>query len=604
MATAGAALPASRAGHGGSGTWAPAETGREQREHRGQREYRPAPAPWSAGAAGGTASPGSRHHRAPPALAPPAIPGTDPPAPPGTGTRGTRGTPGTPGSAASATASLWNGFSEAKRLELERQLMEHTMADPYLMQEKPLELQKHLAAVSERQQSALRRNQSYRREFRRLQEHMDTTGLEMIRKMEAWYGREIKSLLSLQEGSLSAGGDKEEGSSEQNPLMTTRAMGFVPGGWWEPALQTRRGLKVPQAGGRAGMGTEAAVPREWFHPDTAFLGCPTPAVSATGGLGTQQEPCQPPFPEGCGAQSRSSAAGETEGSLEGAHGDLAASQEGSEQLLSSAPDPTPATPEEGQLQGGVPGSKSVLSDWWAGPEESSAELLVSSSAEEGVTPSTASAQQGRDGDAQAGEGSPLPPLSPTLAQQEPWDSSAPHRDTEVLQSHLSHHSLVLEQHRAQAPEGAAEISDDLLALEAQDSQALPMLREALPGERGDGSPVQGEESSCSLPSIPTDGEGEQAERAARLTGTGEPGGDMDDDSSKASDGREAPLETSSSSDGIVLPFSRTETRKEKVTAIKSKAFWGESDDSSSELEAALRPQTHSAQSDDFDDFYA
>ncbi|XP_032537654.1 centrosomal protein kizuna isoform X2 [Chiroxiphia lanceolata] len=454
--------------------------------------------------------------------------------------------------------------------------MEYTMADPYLVQVKSLELQKHLAAVSERQQSALRRNQSYRREFRRLQEHMDTTGLEMIRKMEAWYGREIKSLLSLQEGSLSAGGDKEEGSSEQ----------------------------VPQAGGRAGIGTEAGVPREQFHPATAFLGCPTPAVSATGGLGTQQEPLQPPFPEGCGAQSRNSAAGETEGSLEGAHGDLAASEEGSEQLLSSAPDPTPATPEEGQLQGGVPGSKSVLSNWWAGPEESSAELLVSSSAEEGVTPSTASVQQERDGDAQAGEGSPL---SPALAQQEPSDSSAPHRDTDVLQSHLSHHSLFLEQHRARALEGAAEMSDDLLALgeEAQDSQALPVLREALPGEHGDRSPVQGEESSCSLPSIPTDGgEGEQAERAARLTGTGEPGRDMDEDSSKASDSREAPLETSSSSDGIVLPFSRTETRKEKVTAIKSKAFWGESDDSSSELEAALRPQTHSAQSDDFDDFYA
>ncbi|XP_032537652.1 centrosomal protein kizuna isoform X1 [Chiroxiphia lanceolata] len=482
--------------------------------------------------------------------------------------------------------------------------MEYTMADPYLVQVKSLELQKHLAAVSERQQSALRRNQSYRREFRRLQEHMDTTGLEMIRKMEAWYGREIKSLLSLQEGSLSAGGDKEEGSSEQNTLMMIRVMGFVPGGWWEPALQTRQGLKVPQAGGRAGIGTEAGVPREQFHPATAFLGCPTPAVSATGGLGTQQEPLQPPFPEGCGAQSRNSAAGETEGSLEGAHGDLAASEEGSEQLLSSAPDPTPATPEEGQLQGGVPGSKSVLSNWWAGPEESSAELLVSSSAEEGVTPSTASVQQERDGDAQAGEGSPL---SPALAQQEPSDSSAPHRDTDVLQSHLSHHSLFLEQHRARALEGAAEMSDDLLALgeEAQDSQALPVLREALPGEHGDRSPVQGEESSCSLPSIPTDGgEGEQAERAARLTGTGEPGRDMDEDSSKASDSREAPLETSSSSDGIVLPFSRTETRKEKVTAIKSKAFWGESDDSSSELEAALRPQTHSAQSDDFDDFYA
>lgn len=33
------------------------------------------------------------------------------------------------------------------------------------------------------------------------------------------------------------------------------------------------------------------------------------------------------------------------------------------------------------------------------------------------------------------------------------------------------------------------------------------------------------------------------------------------------------------------------------------AFWGESEESSSELEAALRPQSHGADSDDFDDFY-
>lgn len=40
-----------------------------------------------------------------------------------------------------------------------------------------------------------------------------------------------------------------------------------------------------------------------------------------------------------------------------------------------------------------------------------------------------------------------------------------------------------------------------------------------------------------------------------------------------------------------------------LSVSSSAAFWGESDDSSSELEAALRPQTHSTNSDDFDDFY-
>ncbi|XP_069810326.1 centrosomal protein kizuna isoform X2 [Dendropsophus ebraccatus] len=37
--------------------------------------------------------------------------------------------------------------------------------------------------------------------------------------------------------------------------------------------------------------------------------------------------------------------------------------------------------------------------------------------------------------------------------------------------------------------------------------------------------------------------------------------------------------------------------------MKSKAFWGESDDSSSDIEAILRPQTNQAEGDDFDDFF-
>lgn len=40
-----------------------------------------------------------------------------------------------------------------------------------------------------------------------------------------------------------------------------------------------------------------------------------------------------------------------------------------------------------------------------------------------------------------------------------------------------------------------------------------------------------------------------------------------------------------------------------LSFLSPTAFWGESDDSSSELEAALRPQTHGTDSDDFDDFY-
>ncbi|XP_071438120.1 centrosomal protein kizuna [Pithys albifrons albifrons] len=552
--------------------------------------------------------------------------------------------------------------------------MEHTMTDPYLLQS--LALQRQLAAVCECQRRALRRNQTLRQQSLRLEAHMAASGWEMLHNMEAWYGREIKRLLSLQEGNLSAGGDKEEGSSEQ----------------------------VLQAGRWAGIGTKTAVPREQHHPAAAFLGCPMPAVPATGGLGMQQGPPQPPVPVGLGAESQS-AGGESAGSVEGAvaHSDLAAREEGSRQLISSAPDPKPATPREGQWQGSAPGSKPGLSDWQTGTEESSAQLLVPTSAEEEVTRSAPGAQ---DRDAQAGGGSPLAPLSPPMAQEEPSDSSAPDRkhtdfnlfdmkaqdrdkhDNDAHRSPLlifptlaevtsgflelplraflkekvgikdrvcvdplvspvsatrvgvpltvlclflrdtclGHRVLPLEQPRAQPPQGVAEVSDNLLASgeEAQDSQALPELRENLPGEPGDRSPVQGEESSCSFSSAPAEGrEGEQAGHTAR--DSGEPGvtsscedqseeesteekipitgRDLGDDHSKANDSQDMHSESSSSSDGVVLPFSRNETQKERVTAIKSKAFWGESEDSSSELEAALRPQTHSAGSGDFDDFY-
>nr|XP_055028053.1 centrosomal protein kizuna isoform X1 [Misgurnus anguillicaudatus] len=39
------------------------------------------------------------------------------------------------------------------------------------------------------------------------------------------------------------------------------------------------------------------------------------------------------------------------------------------------------------------------------------------------------------------------------------------------------------------------------------------------------------------------------------------------------------------------------------SAVQSKAFWGESDDSNSEIEMALRPQSRKSSTNDFDDFY-
>ncbi|XP_008282414.1 centrosomal protein kizuna [Stegastes partitus] len=52
------------------------------------------------------------------------------------------------------------------------------------------------------------------------------------------------------------------------------------------------------------------------------------------------------------------------------------------------------------------------------------------------------------------------------------------------------------------------------------------------------------------------------------------------------------------------PYPRRETTKSKLhSALQSKAFWEESDDSNSDIEAALRPQPFHTNGEDTDDFY-
>ncbi|XP_030247391.1 centrosomal protein kizuna isoform X7 [Sparus aurata] len=76
----------------------------------------------------------------------------------------------------------------------------------------------------------------------------------------------------------------------------------------------------------------------------------------------------------------------------------------------------------------------------------------------------------------------------------------------------------------------------------------------------------------------------------------------DDDLSGINHGREEDLgraKRSSHQD----PYPRKENTNSKAhSALQSKAFWGESDDSNSDIEAALRPQPFSTNNDDIDDF--
>ncbi|XP_065488059.1 centrosomal protein kizuna [Caloenas nicobarica] len=561
--------------------------------------------------------------------------------------------------------------SEAKRLELERKLME-CIQSAYQNKMKCMKLKKYWKEIDERQKGALVRNQTFLKEFDQFEAHLKTSSLETIQKMEAWYGREIKRALSLQEGNLSAAGDKEEAAKEQ----------------------------VPQVGRPSGVSTRAAV-------------------LATGALGTLQKPLQPtesrsapdlslcsPSLEGLGPDSRSADL-ESGASAEGAAscGDPAAGEEGSEQLISSASNPKPAALEEERPRGSVPGPKPLLSTWWPREEASSAEPSVPVSVEDVIPWGTASPAAGgeRGRDVCAAQGSPLHPPSLPSASSAPdglpgtlaglvralqriedaalrspqrralyqgghagtvgtaellsfcnrdgslkdddleaCEAAVLHqlralflsalngclppektlhaegravdekqtrlgqREAAVLQTCLSNHALFLKKHQVQLPAEVAEMFERLLLSErAQDGQAVPVLREVLPEEHGDRSSAQSAESCRGSPSIPQDGgEPAAAKQAPRLAGSaGERGWGAGDNGSKAKESQEMRLETSSSSNERSPPFPRTETRKGMVTAIKSKAFWGESDDSSSEIEAALRPQSHRAEADEFDDFY-
>lgn len=75
----------------------------------------------------------------------------------------------------------------------------------------------------------------------------------------------------------------------------------------------------------------------------------------------------------------------------------------------------------------ITGAKPSLSSWWAHREGSSAKLPVPAGAEEEARPSIPSLQQEQGRDTQAPEGSLLSPPNPPAAQEEPLDSSAPHR---------------------------------------------------------------------------------------------------------------------------------------------------------------------------------
>ncbi|KAM9249266.1 centrosomal protein kizuna [Dugong dugon] len=246
--------------------------------------------------------------------------------------------------------------------------------------------------------------------------------------------------------------------------------------------------------------------------------------------------------------------------------------------------------------------------------------------------------------------------SPTRESEQP-----PHSD--LLRAQLSQHVTILnEQDSSLTEEIAKPFEVSTVRNEHQRMKATALLKKALTEECADRSSIHSDESSCSLPSILNDNGGiKEANLGLWLnsvpTGEQEVSSSCRDESKEESVATKIPVtETKayqllkrstlqdnthqtedrfhkagvstsqlpglnvgsgtfktkttnkiaseanfSSSEGS--PLSRHENKRKLTTTLKSKDFWGESDDSNSEIEAALRPRNHNTSTDDFDDFY-
>ncbi|XP_034861639.1 centrosomal protein kizuna isoform X1 [Mirounga leonina] len=233
----------------------------------------------------------------------------------------------------------------------------------------------------------------------------------------------------------------------------------------------------------------------------------------------------------------------------------------------------------------------------------------------------------------------------------------------LLRAHLDQHVATLQEHDNSIKEEVAKPSEVFPVKNMnQTPRATALLKKALTEECDDRSAIHSNESSCSLLSILNDNSGIKEARPAQWlnnvrTKEQEVSSGCGDESREESMAAKIPItETKayqllkqstlqdninhtedrfqkmdvsvlqlsglnigsgtfktktankiaseasfSSSEGS--PLSRHENEKKLTTNLEFKGFWCESDDSNSEIEAALRPRNHNTSTDDFDDFY-
>uniref|UniRef100_A0A8D0YCS9 Centrosomal protein kizuna n=1 Tax=Sus scrofa TaxID=9823 RepID=A0A8D0YCS9_PIG len=176
----------------------------------------------------------------------------------------------------------------------------------------------------------------------------------------------------------------------------------------------------------------------------------------------------------------------------------------------------------------------------------------------------------------------------------------------LVRTQLGQHVATLKGHDNSSQEEVAKLSE-VFPVKNMDQRmrAAAALWKHLPEEDVERSAVVSRKSSCSSPSTLNASSGvKDAEPALWLSSgpTRKEGLNVGSGTFKTKTAPQIASEASfSSSEGS--PLSRHENKKNLTTNLKSKAFWGESDDSNSDIEAALRPRNHNTSTDDFDDFY-
>ncbi|NWZ28930.1 KIZ protein, partial [Asarcornis scutulata] len=446
---------------------------------------------------------------------------------------------------------------------------------------KHMKLKKYLEEINERQKRALLRNQAILKELNQFEAHMKTSSSELIQKMEEWYGREIKSVLSLQEGSLSARGDEEE-YNKQNPWVV-RPAGIHSGtamsrGLYHPAT-IFMGRHMSAAWSMQQKASHAAeshsVPEPRSHRQAALssdetgrcfprVGSDMPCTNKADKQDVKADVLvqeKMPITSGVALAESSMCSSLTNltehrnpaeccllspnrGSVESRTADLNSDTSVKEDvtrehLVASAEDkqpvpvafvPEPSISEEDQES--IPGKGMLMaagSRTWAGGTHP-AEVFS-------PQPSSPCAAAEEPLGSLAADGYVLAIPSPAgqyLSQRSLPLVVFPRADLpqdvdvldvqDVLQAPLRNPMSFVAGHCCLLAEEVVAVFENLLVSgkEVPDDQAPPLLREVLPEEGcGDRSSTQSNESSYSLPLIPNDGgEIKQAKHAPQLDGTG------------------------------------------------------------------------------------